>query len=224
MKRFVTAALLTLVAACAAAAQDADGFRPIVNPPKRPVPETLRAAGNFKIFLSLLEQAGFRDLGLMGPGVGVKANPAVAGRAGAAGVGDPQSTRGATQGQRAPGGGEDYHTIFAPNDAAFAKLPPGALDALRKDPARLRAFILAHIVPGKVMMQDIHTPAAGAARKELKTKQGRVIGFHGDPHAGAHIPSINGGAARFGRLQNAVASDAPIVLHEIDAVLAVDIF
>ena len=32
-------------------------------------------------------------------------------------------------------------TVFAPTEAAFAKLPPGALDGLLKDPAKLKAVL-----------------------------------------------------------------------------------
>jgi uncharacterized surface protein with fasciclin (FAS1) repeats len=45
------------------------------------------------------------------------------------------------------------YTVFAPTDAAFAKLPPGALDDLLKPENRdkLRAVLLHHVVAGKVM-------------------------------------------------------------------------
>ncbi len=46
-------------------------------------------------------------------------------------------------------------TVFAPTDAAFAKLPPGALDALLQEPAKLKAVLLYHVVPGKVLAADV---------------------------------------------------------------------
>ena len=41
-------------------------------------------------------------------------------------------------------------TVFAPTDAAFAKLPAGTLDALLKDPAKLKQVLLYHVVAGSV--------------------------------------------------------------------------
>jgi len=45
-------------------------------------------------------------------------------------------------------------TVFAPTDAAFAKLPPGALDGL-KDPEKLKAVLLYHVVSGDVMAAQV---------------------------------------------------------------------
>lgn len=41
-------------------------------------------------------------------------------------------------------------TVFAPTDAAFAKVPKAALAALAKDKAKLRAVLLYHVVKGKL--------------------------------------------------------------------------
>jgi uncharacterized surface protein with fasciclin (FAS1) repeats len=41
-------------------------------------------------------------------------------------------------------------TVFAPTDAAFAKVPKAALAALAKDKAKLKAVLLYHVVKGKV--------------------------------------------------------------------------
>ncbi len=46
-------------------------------------------------------------------------------------------------------------TVFAPTDAAFAKLPPGALDGLLKDPEKLKAVLTYHVVAGSVMAADV---------------------------------------------------------------------
>jgi uncharacterized surface protein with fasciclin (FAS1) repeats len=46
-------------------------------------------------------------------------------------------------------------TVFAPTDAAFAKLPPGTLDALLQDKAKLTAVLTYHVVKGKVLAADI---------------------------------------------------------------------
>jgi uncharacterized surface protein with fasciclin (FAS1) repeats len=41
-------------------------------------------------------------------------------------------------------------TVFAPTDEAFAKLPPGTVEALLKDKAKLTAILTYHVVPGDV--------------------------------------------------------------------------
>jgi uncharacterized surface protein with fasciclin (FAS1) repeats len=46
-------------------------------------------------------------------------------------------------------------TVFAPTDAAFAKLPAGTLDALLKDKEKLTAILTYHVVPGKLMAADV---------------------------------------------------------------------
>jgi len=46
-------------------------------------------------------------------------------------------------------------TVFAPTDAAFAKLPAGTLDKLLADPAALKSILLYHVVKGKVMAADV---------------------------------------------------------------------
>lgn len=48
-------------------------------------------------------------------------------------------------------------TVFAPTDAAFAKLPPGTVDALLKPEnlEKLQAILTYHVVPGRVMAEDV---------------------------------------------------------------------
>ena len=41
-------------------------------------------------------------------------------------------------------------TLFAPTDAAFAKVPKSTLAALGKNNAQLKAVLLYHVVKGKV--------------------------------------------------------------------------
>jgi uncharacterized surface protein with fasciclin (FAS1) repeats len=59
-------------------------------------------------------------------------------------------------------------TVFAPTDAAFAKIPKADLDALLKDKAKLTAVLTYHVVPGKVMAKDVK---AG----QVKTVQGGML-------------------------------------------------
>jgi uncharacterized surface protein with fasciclin (FAS1) repeats len=46
-------------------------------------------------------------------------------------------------------------TVFAPNDAAFAKLPKAKLDALLKDKVALAKLLNAHIVAAKLTKEDV---------------------------------------------------------------------
>ena len=64
--------------------------------------------------------------------------------------------------------GKGPFTVFAPTDAAFAKIPKADLDALLKDKAKLTAVLTYHVVPGKVMAADVK---AG----NVKTVQGSEI-------------------------------------------------
>ncbi len=59
-------------------------------------------------------------------------------------------------------------TVFAPTDAAFAKVPKAQLDALLADKAKLTAVLTYHVVPGKVMAKDVK---AG----KVKTVQGSEL-------------------------------------------------
>ena len=59
-------------------------------------------------------------------------------------------------------------TVFAPTDAAFAKVPKADLDALLKDKAKLTAVLTYHVVPGVVMAKDVK---AG----KVKTVQGSEL-------------------------------------------------
>jgi uncharacterized surface protein with fasciclin (FAS1) repeats len=51
--------------------------------------------------------------------------------------------------------GKGPYTVFAPTDAAFAKIPKADLDALLNDKAKLQAVLLAHVVPASVMSKDV---------------------------------------------------------------------
>lgn len=51
--------------------------------------------------------------------------------------------------------GQGPFTVFAPTDAAFAKLPAGTVDALLKDIPRLRQILTYHVVAGKVEAKDV---------------------------------------------------------------------
>lgn len=51
--------------------------------------------------------------------------------------------------------GKGPFTVFAPTDAAFAKLPKGAVEALLADKEQLIAVLTYHVIPGKVTAADV---------------------------------------------------------------------
>ncbi len=67
--------------------------------------------------------------------------------------------------------GEGPFTVFAPTDAAFAKLPAGTVEGLLKDPKALSNILLYHVLSGEVK--------AAAVKDGLtaKTLQGSPVSF-----------------------------------------------
>ena len=51
--------------------------------------------------------------------------------------------------------GQGPFTVFAPTDAAFAKLPAGTVEALLKDIPKLKAILTYHVVAGQVEAKDV---------------------------------------------------------------------
>jgi uncharacterized surface protein with fasciclin (FAS1) repeats len=99
--------------------------------------------------------------------------------------------------------GHTRYTVFAPTDAAFAKLPKATLDALAKDPAKLRKVLLHHVVRGRL------TAAKVVKRKSLRTLNGRVtvrVRNGKVSVGGAHVVTADVGASNG-------------VIHVIDKVL-----
>ena len=65
--------------------------------------------------------------------------------------------------------GKGPFTVFAPTDAAFAKVPKATLASLAKNKAKLRAVLLYHVVKGKV------TAAQAMKLRSAKTLEGKSI-------------------------------------------------
>lgn len=102
--------------------------------------------------------------------------------------------------------GEGPFTVFAPTDAAFAKLPPGTVEALLADPAALRNVLTFHVIPGRVVAADI-VRANGASPRavnggtlDVVVRDGRVY-VNGAQVVSADVQATNG------------------VIHVIDSVL-----
>jgi len=98
-------------------------------------------------------------------------------------------------------------TVFAPTDAAFAKLPAGTVENLLKpeNKDQLTAILTYHVIAGKVMSKDLIGKKLDAA-----TVQGSTVSI-----------DATGGAVR---VDNAMVVTADIatkngVIHVIDAVI-----
>jgi uncharacterized surface protein with fasciclin (FAS1) repeats len=76
--------------------------------------------------------------------------------------------------------GEGPFTVFAPTDAAFAKLPAGTLDKLLADKEALTKVLTYHVVPGRVLAADVvKLKSATTAAKlplAIDTSNGVMIG------------------------------------------------
>jgi uncharacterized surface protein with fasciclin (FAS1) repeats len=60
-------------------------------------------------------------------------------------------------------------TVFAPTDAAFAKVPKKTLSALAADPAKLKAVLLYHVAPGELRAKRV------VKRSSIKTLNGARV-------------------------------------------------
>ena len=94
-------------------------------------------------------------------------------------------------------------TLFAPTDAAFAKVPKSTLAALGKNKAQLKAVLLYHVVPGRI------TSAQITDGSEQKTVEGSALAI-----------AVNGGVT----VNDATVIQADVeaengVIHVIDRVL-----
>ena len=97
-------------------------------------------------------------------------------------------------------------TVFAPTDAAFAKLPAGTVESLLKDIPKLSAILTYHVVPGAVMASDVMTMDG----KSAKTVNGAMLA----------ISTQNG--VKLNGTSTVVTTDIACtngVIHVIDSVL-----
>lgn len=65
--------------------------------------------------------------------------------------------------------GKGPFTVFAPTNAAFAKLPAGTVESVLKDKEKLTSILTYHVVAGKVLASDVVTLTSA------KTVQGKDI-------------------------------------------------
>jgi uncharacterized surface protein with fasciclin (FAS1) repeats len=70
-------------------------------------------------------------------------------------------------------------TVFAPSNAAFAKIPKATLDSVLADKAKLTSILTYHVVAGKVMSKDVATMTEATSVEgsmlKINTKDGVMI-------------------------------------------------
>lgn len=114
--------------------------------------------------------------------------------------------------------GKGPFTVFAPTNAAFAKLPAGTVETLLKpeNKGKLTSVLTYHVVPGTYTASQIAAMAAkhrGTAM--LKTVQGENLMFR-KSGSGWWVIDAKGGKARI-TIANVMQSNG--VIHVVDTVL-----
>lgn len=102
--------------------------------------------------------------------------------------------------------GKGPFTVFAPTDAAFAKLPAGTVESLLKpeNKAKLQAILTYHVVAGSVGSSDV------VKLKSAKTVNGQSVS----------ISTANGGVSIDGaKVVQADIAASNGVIHVIDSVI-----
>ena len=93
-------------------------------------------------------------------------------------------------------------TVFAPTDAAFAKVPKAQLDALLADKPKLTKVLTYHVVAGKVMAKDVKAGKVKSVEgSELMLATDGGVTVNGAKVVAADVAADNG------------------VIHAIDTVL-----
>ncbi len=97
-------------------------------------------------------------------------------------------------------------TVFAPNDAAFAKLPAGTVESLVKpeNKAKLAAILTLHVLPGKVMAADVTGKKLSPA-----SVQGEAL----------HVDGTSGVTVNGAKVVTADIACTNGVIHVIDSVI-----
>lgn len=114
--------------------------------------------------------------------------------------------------------GPGPYTVLAPDDAAFGKMPAGALDTLMKPEARadLTALLTYHILPGTILAEDIAKAIdTGKGKAVLATMGGGTLTATREGDA-VVIADAAGGKARITKADDKRSNG---VIHHVDGVL-----
>ena len=103
--------------------------------------------------------------------------------------------------------GAGPYTVFAPTDAAFAKLPKGQVENLLKDKENLKDILLLHVLPGSLSTAAVTKMHDGDRVKTVNGKE-FTLGLKNNE------VTVNGARVSKRDIQ---ASNG--VIHEIDTVI-----
>lgn len=110
-------------------------------------------------------------------------------------------------------------TVFAPNNAAFAKLPAGTVQTLVQpaNKAMLTNILTYHVVPGRILAADVvKAVKAGNGMAVLTTVGGQKLTAKYDSHGALVLVDAKGGVSKI------IATDinqSNGVIHAIDTVV-----
>lgn len=90
--------------------------------------------------------------------------------------------------------GAGPYTVFAPSDDAFKALPPKTLASLTQDKEQLKAVLLYHVAPGKVLAADVKPGSVDTAQgsKLALSRAGSFVTVEEALVTQADVPATNG--------------------------------
>ena len=95
--------------------------------------------------------------------------------------------------------GAGPYTVFAPTDAAFAKLPKAEIDSLLKDKEKLKGILLFHVLPGKLSAAAVGKMHDGDKMKTVSGKEFTLgLAFGDSVRAGFLLLGLLGGLLAVG--------------------------
>ena len=115
--------------------------------------------------------------------------------------------------------GAGPYTVFAPTNAAFAKLPKGTVQTLvmPENKQTLTKILTYHVVPGRYSAQDLsRLVAQGGGTASLKTAEGEQLMFSRGKGGTLMVEDSKGDRARI-TISNVMQSNG--VIHVINSVM-----
>jgi uncharacterized surface protein with fasciclin (FAS1) repeats len=90
--------------------------------------------------------------------------------------------------------GPGPYTVFAPTDEAFKSVPAATLASLGSDKEKLKAVLMYHVIPGKVMAADVRNGPAKTSQgaNVALAKSGIFVTVDEAVVTGADLPATNG--------------------------------
>lgn len=110
-------------------------------------------------------------------------------------------------------------TVFAPDNAAFAKLPAGTVQTLVQpaNKALLTRILTYHVVPGRIMASDVvNAVKAGGGRATFTTVAGERLTARYDGHGALILVDAKGGKSKITATDITQSNG---VIHAIDTVV-----